>query len=305
MKYVIRIAALARDKLTLYHIAHAIAHDAATAGDTPFQKETYEGILLAQAKQLLADAESGRLRVCDQYGSPVKAAEFLASCNADGFGVEVLDESGQQRNQELTAILALHTKATWAQEWAAWRGDEIAVISDGEWIDRRGVVRPAVIARTTARAPAANDGDEPNSRPITDMPAGQPDSTGAQSTAAEPVQTTTRQPVDPAAEEGVVVHTLQRPSKSRHYWHLALEHHFPGWQRESGSRIRAKEVIRRLAGLGDPRLGSKEYDTKLTWRTNDGDWESVGEHTVSNKISLIRQALRESSAESPQGREPE
>lgn len=154
-------------------IAHAIAHRKATAGGLPLDRPTYEWALQAQAKRLLADAMSGRLRVCDQNGSPVQATEFLASRNADGFDVEVLDQSGQSRNEQLTAILALQTTARWAQEWALDRGDEIVVIADAEWIDHRGVMRPSGDFNRLGHGPAANDSAEASVPPSADVPSGQ------------------------------------------------------------------------------------------------------------------------------------
>ena len=173
MKYLIRIAARARDKLTLYEIAHAIAHDVATAGGTPFHKPAYQGVLQDQARRLLRDAQTGKLRVCDSTGAEVKVSALVDWFTAPHRNDAFLQETGLRRNGELSALLALYTKAVWAQEWAKDHGDEIEVVADGEWIDERGVVRPIVGGTAPGRRPAANDGAEASVPPSADVPSGQ------------------------------------------------------------------------------------------------------------------------------------
>lgn len=79
MEYRLEIAAPNGDLVPLYAVASAMAKRDATAGGTPFHKPMYEGRLYGYIRALLEEVRSGRLEVCDSYGSPIAIDSDVAA----------------------------------------------------------------------------------------------------------------------------------------------------------------------------------------------------------------------------------
>lgn len=71
MNYTLKVAAISGEIVPLMAVAHAMALRDATAGGTPFHKPMYDGRYQGYIRDLLDEVRSGRLEVCNHYGSPI------------------------------------------------------------------------------------------------------------------------------------------------------------------------------------------------------------------------------------------
>lgn len=171
MKYEIRLSAPNGDIVPLGAVASEKAVARATAGHTPFHEPTYKGSFQGFAAALLQEAKSGRLKVCDQWGSQSTADELIARAEADGTLVQSsrfikepdwdrlhrenepvvpgaavwdlthLDLGPTVTDWAATYISALCTTLKWLNDWGATVGDEFALNHHGvEWFDERGIL---------------------------------------------------------------------------------------------------------------------------------------------------------------------
>lgn len=171
MKYEIRLSAPNGDIVPLGVVASEKAVARATAGHTPFHEPTYKGSFQGFAAALLQEAKSGRLRVCDLWGSQSTAAELISRAEVDGTLVQssrfIKEPDWDRLNREnepvvpgakvwnlahldlgptvpdliLTDISALFTTLKWLNDWGTAVGDEFALNHDGvEWFDERGIL---------------------------------------------------------------------------------------------------------------------------------------------------------------------
>lgn len=151
MQYVIKAPAVANGVITLWHVADAMAHGIATAGDTPFHKPTYIGCFKRHAKWLLDDAKAGRLAVCDAYGRP-RSVDELRDDDKNVVVLESFDPSNPDTSpvdEFETTLFAVCTREKWLNAWAAINGETFAIDHAGvAWIDERGDVIPPVQATT-------------------------------------------------------------------------------------------------------------------------------------------------------------
>ncbi|WP_291981812.1 hypothetical protein [Candidatus Accumulibacter sp. ACC005] len=146
MQYELRLAAPSLDVLPLVAIAEAVARAAATAGDTPFHKPTYQGKFRKLLEWVVSDAREGQLVVTDQDGKPGTFNEVIQRANDDGTYSEVLSgPSSTDVDLSMTHALCIYTTLSSLNEWARERGDEFSISRVG-WIDERGWIEPNDVA---------------------------------------------------------------------------------------------------------------------------------------------------------------
>lgn len=182
MRYEIRLAAPNADIVPLAMVADAKARFRATAGGTEFHAPTYHGSFGRFANDLLREAKSGRLRVCDQWGIPGEADALIAEATEKGdlsvvsrylmepdwerlhrehepiapgvWHFAHLDLGPSEVDWVETHLRVLATTLKWLNDWGASRGDVFTVTNDGvEWIDERGIQRPAATDDPAAAGP--------------------------------------------------------------------------------------------------------------------------------------------------------
>ena len=71
MEYTLKVSAISGDIVPLMAVAQAMALRDATAEGTPFHKPMYDGRYHGYIRDLLEEVRSGRLEVCNHFGSPI------------------------------------------------------------------------------------------------------------------------------------------------------------------------------------------------------------------------------------------
>ena len=140
MKYVIQMPAVSGDIVPLAAVADAKAKARATAGKTAFHRPAYDGSFMRYGEDLLTQARTGELKVCNQWGVPGTADEIICEAERSGQMVVVYrDESTTQVDLMHTHLCALNVSVRALNDWAGQRGDEFGISSEGvEWLDERG-----------------------------------------------------------------------------------------------------------------------------------------------------------------------
>lgn len=92
MRYTLEIAATNGEIVPLYMVASVMAKRDATAGGTPFHKPMYEGRLYGYIRALLEEVRSGRLKVCDGYGSPITVDPNVEATSHFGYTTRYIKE---------------------------------------------------------------------------------------------------------------------------------------------------------------------------------------------------------------------
>ncbi|WP_291996583.1 hypothetical protein [Candidatus Accumulibacter sp. ACC012] len=146
MQYGLRLASPSLDVLPLAAIADAVARAAATGGDTPFHKPTYQGKFRNLLEWVVTDAREGRLAVTDQDGKPGTFDEAIQRAKDNGTYSEVSKRSNEEAasndvDLDATHALCVYTTLKNLNDWAGEQGNEFAISRVG-WIDERGWVEP-------------------------------------------------------------------------------------------------------------------------------------------------------------------
>ncbi|NMM06018.1 hypothetical protein [Polaromonas sp.] len=143
-----------------------MAKKSASAGDKGFHKPAYDGALRGFTLALITDARSGRLKVCNRFGTYGMPDEIIKASKLEGPIVEV--ESDANLTIALNVFVGLPQLNAWAKE----RGDVFHINhKNAPWIDGRGWNNvdgePPALQITVEPVPAS----VPQPRPVGVVPA--------------------------------------------------------------------------------------------------------------------------------------
>ena len=143
-----------------------MAKKSASAGGKGFHKPAYDGALRGFTLALITDARSGRLKVCNRFGTYGMPDEIIKDSKLEGPIVEV--ESDANLTIALNVFVGLPQLNAWAKE----RGDVFHINhKNAPWIDGRGWNNvdgeQPTLQFTVEPMPAS----APQSRPIVAVPA--------------------------------------------------------------------------------------------------------------------------------------
>lgn len=192
MKFKVSLTPSCGDIVPLEQVAISKARWRATAGGTDFHWPAYEGSLQRFRDDLIHEVKLGRLRVCNEAGTPKTFDELIAEAKSNGSlgerrrfrlsPAEISKRIERQRREDApwdaahvdlgpsepdwpaTYIGVLHTTQKWLNEWAADRGDEFELCHDLGWIDERGPMAPALLGSESSTTLRGTDGAPPDSR---------------------------------------------------------------------------------------------------------------------------------------------
>ena len=116
--------------MSIFGVAHAKALHFATLGGSSLHEPSYEGRLRVYIRDLVADANAGKLGVCSQHGKIGSVEEVLAE--AKEHMVEPLDDP------DMTIALNVWVSLRQLNDWAALTGDLFTISHDALWLDERG-----------------------------------------------------------------------------------------------------------------------------------------------------------------------
>jgi len=165
MDYKLKLAAINGDVIPLYIVAVAQAMRDATAGGTPYHDATFKGRLTGYILDLLEEVCSGRLKVCDSFGSPLAVDNSIAATEHFGYAMRYVKEPDWEKlHREIPPIgegvwdfthldlgpreidktkphIFWFTKLKTLNDWAKERGDSFSICHEGVgWVDERGYV---------------------------------------------------------------------------------------------------------------------------------------------------------------------
>lgn len=135
MKYTIQTPALWSETVALYSVALAMANHRASASGSGFHRPEFDGAVPQYTNILLTAAESGRLRVCNQFGDYGTPNEIFEQAISKGQVTKILGKERQALAMHV--FVRLHHLNIWAQE----EGDIFRIELVG-WADERGHVWP-------------------------------------------------------------------------------------------------------------------------------------------------------------------
>ncbi len=165
MKYEIKLPAISGDIIPLGLVAATMALRDATAGGPDYQQATFDGRLAKYNAMLLRNVRNDNLAVCDDTGEAGSANGIVAQRVAEGTGV-VLQSNLRDVDVDSTWLCNVFVKLKALNDWAARRGDEFTVSSEGvPWVEashngrRNGVTHFAVRGRDTSGSHALGSQD--------------------------------------------------------------------------------------------------------------------------------------------------
>lgn len=167
MEYKLKLAAISGDIVPLHDVAMVMALRDATAGGTPYHAPTFKGRLPGHILALLEEVRSGRLAVCNAFGSPIAVDRSIDATEHFGYATRYVNEPDWEKlRREIPSVgdgvwdfshidfgpreidkdspnIAWFAKLKMLNEWAEKRGDSFVISHEGVgWIDERGPVVP-------------------------------------------------------------------------------------------------------------------------------------------------------------------
>lgn len=133
MEYILAIPEALGDISVLYNVAVAKAKKKANASNRGFHQPTYDGALPEYISVLIAEAQNGRLQVCDQFGLRGMPSQIISDAKLKSRIEEY--ESDENLIIALNVYVNLYQLNVWARE----QGDVFC--KKHEWvpyIDERG-----------------------------------------------------------------------------------------------------------------------------------------------------------------------
>ncbi len=120
MEYTLKVSAISGDIVPLMAVAQAMALRDATAGGSPFHKPMYEGRYRGYIRDLLEEVRSGRLEVCNHYGSPIAVDPNVEATSHFGHTTRYQKEPDWSALRKTTPPIDLDWK-TIRRDWEAVR----------------------------------------------------------------------------------------------------------------------------------------------------------------------------------------
>lgn len=129
MNYTLKVAAISGEIVPLMAVAHAMALRDATAGGTPFHKPMYDGRYQGYIRDLLEEVRSGRLEVCNRFGSPITVDPNVEATSHFGHATRYQKEPDWKALRKTTPPLDLD----WEVIRRDWEAVRLPGVNEPDW----------------------------------------------------------------------------------------------------------------------------------------------------------------------------
>lgn len=129
MEYTLKVSAISGDIVPLMAVAQAMALRDATAGGSPFHKPMYDGRYRGYIRDLLEEVRSGRLVVCNRYGSPIAVDPNVEATSHFGHTTRYQKEPDWKALRKTTPPYDLDWKAIRRD----WKTERLPNLNEPDW----------------------------------------------------------------------------------------------------------------------------------------------------------------------------